>query len=244
MFQFLREVRTRLPRLRFWWIVVLALLTGGVVVAPTLYLISHDQTGTAGFLSDCLRQLFASALALTVSLSVLHDARKDRPFYGLGRRIKQLLGALLFLLLALFGFFIFVDNVKFHFQTRHLAAAQSVRVGCKEISEPKDVERVAAAVRSARWFAPASHGWSHDIPFTFKLRSGRELHYFLSRSLSKQSAVVVSPAQNPGRAVSAELAAILTELGAWQATPKWSDYRHSYYSEMAATEACPPAPPR
>lgn len=213
------------------------------MIVPLLYLITHDQIGVWGFLSDRIHQLFASAVCLAVFLSVLDDARKDRSFCSLRRRIGQLLGAALIFLMAVLLFFLFVRNVGFHVRLHRLAGVESVQVGCREITDPKDVERITEAVRNARWFWPTGHGWRKDIPFTLKLRSGQELRYFLNRSLWKQSAVIVSPAANPNRAASAELATILTQTGAWHATPKWSDNTHSYRNEMTVSSegACQPA---
>ena len=231
----LRRACAVLPRLRFWWIVILSALAGFAVVVPFIYLISRDQVGAPGVLLDSFWHLFIPSLFLLVFLAELSEVRQTQRGQRLSASLKKLPGALFFLLIAALLLHGFVNNVRFHLQLKGLNAVSNVQVGCREIDTPKDVDRIAAAVRNARWFSPVGHGWSHDIPFTLKLKSGQELHYFLSHYLTKESAIIVSPAANPDRAASAELATILTQTGAWHATPKWSDYTHSYYNEMTVS---------
>lgn len=239
----LRQAYEVIPHVRFWSIAVLSVLAGVAIGLPFVYLFSRDQSGVAGFLLDSFWLLFMPSLLVLAAVSELSDARRNPCGERLRASFKKHPGALFLLLIATLFLYGYVHDVSFHLQLRRLNAVSSVQVGCREIFDPNDVERIAAAVRDARWFSPMSHGWSHDIPFTVKLESGHELHYFLSRYLSKDSAIIVSPAANPDRASSAELAAILTQTGSWQATPRWSDYSHSYHNEMTATSegTCQPA---
>jgi hypothetical protein len=238
---FLREAHAILPRKRFWWSVVQGSLIGIAVVVPFVYLITRDQTGVGGFLLDSFFELLLPSLLLMpflFAVSGVFKAPRDQVVRVLR---KEFVGVLLLAAMAALFLRGYVNDVRFHLQLYRLAAVDRVQVGCKEISDPLEVDRIAAAIRGARWFSPISHGWSGGIPFTIKLKTGEQLHYFLSRSLSEQAAVILSPAQNPDRATSSDLTTILTQTGIWRTQAPWSDYTHRYYDSVVPESVCPPA---
>ena len=233
----MQDLRGRVPARRFWAIVIIGCSIGLVIALPFIYLLSRNQTGIHGFVLDSFWGLFMPALLMLAFVSVVFQiAKEDR-----GTRLRAFtknLPVFVFPLISFFVLRVYSSNVRFHLALRHIDALTSFRVGCRELNQPEILTRVSAAVRDAQWFSPMSHGWSHDIPFTLKLQSGAELHYFLSRYESNDSAVIVASDANPGRAASRELASILTETGSWSATPRWSDYTHSYHNEMTVSTEC------
>lgn len=233
----MQDVRGRVSARRFWTIVIIGCSIGLVIALPFVFLLSRDQIGIAGFMLDCFWGFVMPALLFVAFASVIFRIVKEDPETRV-RAFTKNLPVFVFPLISFFVLRVYSSNVRFHLALHRVDVVTSVRIGCKEINQREILSRVSAAIRAAQWFSPMSHGWSHDIPFTLKLQSGRELHYFLSRYESNEAAVIVSPDANPGRAASRELASILTEAGAWHAIPRWSDYTHSYQNEMIAETEC------
>lgn len=233
----MQDVRQRVPARRFWAIVIIGCSIGLAVALPFVFLLSRNQTGIAGFILDSFWGLLMPVILILAFVSVIFRIAKEDPGTRL-RAFTKNLPVFVFPLISFFVLRVYSSNVRFHLALRHIDALTDLRIGCREINEPETLGRVSTAIRNAQWFSPMSHGWSHDIPFTLKLRSGGELRYFLSRYESNESAVIVSPDANPGRAASRELATILTETGSWNATPRWSDYTHSYHNEMTVATEC------